>query len=244
MTDTHSKSFFGQKTGIIVNSPAKNVPYIFLRCLNRKEDGTWEKPSQSEGKTVRLSLEEIICIQEVLDKRSQNWRGYHVFKDEKTEIYVGWESEAREALRFKIGNYSKKLRFPNTTFLTKLLEHILDEKIEFATSGTLEAKDRKEKIKDAEYSVFSEHITARNGLQVVETTEYELSKERVEINAKIKVESVKALLIVLDTGNEFWVPKSTVHSQYEVNNKNNFQNLLVDKWIIDKNIYQIFNKDD
>jgi len=39
MADTHSKSFFGQKTGIIVSSPAKNVPYIFLRCLNRKEDG-------------------------------------------------------------------------------------------------------------------------------------------------------------------------------------------------------------
>ena len=94
MADSHSKSFFGQNTGLIISSPAKNIPYIFIRCLNRKEDGTWEKPSQSEGKTIRLSLEEIICIQEVLNRRSQNWRGYHVFRDEKTEIFVGWESEA------------------------------------------------------------------------------------------------------------------------------------------------------
>ena len=244
MADFHTKSFFGQKSGIIVNSPAKLVPYIFLTCINRKEDGTWEKPSKNEGKTVRLSTEEIICILEVLNRRSQNWRGYHVFREEKTEIYVGWESEAREVLKFKIGNYKKKLKFPNTNFLIKLLEHILDEKIEFATSGTFETKDRREKIVESEYSVFSEHIKAKDGLQVIETTEYEVSKDRMEINVKIKVESKKALLIVLDTGNEFWVPKSTIHNNYDANNKVNFQKLLVDKWIIDKNIYLIFDKEE
>ena len=243
MADFHTKSFFGQKSGIIINSPAKLVPYIFLTCINKKDDGTWEKPSKNEGKTIRLSLEEIICILEVLNRKSQNWRGYHVFRDEKTEIFVGWHSEAREVLKFKIGNYKKKLKFPNTNFLTKLLEHILDEKIEFATSGTFETKVGREKKVEGEYSVFSEHIKAKDGLQVVETTEYELSKERMEINVKIKVESPKALLISLDTGNEFWVPKSTVHSQYDVNNKENYQKLLIDKWIIDKNIYQIFDKE-
>jgi len=189
-------------------------------------------------------LEEIICIQEVLNRRSQNWRGYHVFKDEKTEIFVGWNSEAREVLKFTIGNYKKKLKFPNTNFLTKLLGHILDEKIEFATTGTFEPKIKKEKMKDANYSVFSEQITAKNGLQVVETTEFELSKDRIEINVKIKVESPKALLITLDTGNEFWIPKSTVHNEYDVNDKENFQQLIVDRWIIDKNIYQIFDREE
>jgi len=243
MADFHTKSFFGQNSGIIIKSPAKSVPYIFLTCINKKEDGTWEKPSKNEGKTIRLSLEEIICILEVLNRKSQNWRGYHVFKDEKTEIFVGWHSEAREVLKFKIGNYKKKLKFPNTNFLIKLLEHILDEKIEFATSGIFETKVGREKKVEGEYSVFSEHIKAKDGLQVVETTEYELSKERMEINVKIKIESPKALLISLDTGNEFWVPKSTVHSQYDVNNKENYQKLLIDKWIIDKNIYQIFDKE-
>jgi len=243
MADFHTKSFFGQKSGIIVNSPSKLEPYIFLRCINRKEDGTWEKPSKNEGKTVRLSIEEIICILEVLNRKSQNWRGYHVFKDEKTEIYVGWESEAREVLRFKIGNYKKKLKFPNTKFLVKLLEHILDEKIEFATSGTFEPKNQREKTVESEYSVFSEHIKAKDGLHVIETTEYDASKIRMEINVKIKLESEIALLIALDTGNEFWVPKSTIHNNYDANDKANFQKLLVDKWIIDKNMIQIFDKE-
>ncbi|MFX1257758.1 MAG: hypothetical protein ACFFAN_07865 [Promethearchaeota archaeon] len=240
IADFHIKSFFGQNYGIIIKSPAKLVPYIFLQCIKRKEDGSWEKPSKNEGKTIKLSLEEIICILEVLNKKSANWRGYHVFKEYRTDIYVGWESEAREVLLFKIGNYKKKLRFPNTTFLTLLLKHLLKEKIEFATSGTYDLLDKKPK--EIDYSLFSEHITARDGLQVVETTEYDVLKERMEIQAKIKVESPKALLIILDTGNEFWIPKSTVHNKYDVNDKNNFQQLLVDKWIIDKNIYQIFDK--
>ncbi|TFG01696.1 MAG: hypothetical protein EU539_13770 [Promethearchaeota archaeon] len=238
MADFHAKSFFGQKSGIIVNSPAKNVPYIFLQSIKRKNDGNWEKPSQGEGRSVKISIEEIICILEVLRRRSANWRGYHVFKEYKTEIYVGWESEAREVLIIKIGDYKKKLRFPNTNFLALLLEHILKEKIEFATSGSFESKSKK--VREMDYGVFTEHITARDGLQVIETTEYNVDKEPMEINAKIKIESPKALLITLDTGNEFWVPKSTIHNKYEHENKESFQKLIIDKWIIEKNIIGLF----
>ena len=123
------------------------------------------------------------------------------------------------------------------------MKQIILKKIEFATSGTFETKDRREKIVESEYSVFSEHIKAKDGLQVIETTEYDVSKDRMEINARIKVESEKALLIALDTGKEFWIPKSTIHNNYDANDKVNFQNLLVDKWIIDKNIIQIFDKE-
>ncbi len=236
MADFHTKTFYGQKTSIRVTSPSKQVPYIFLSCLNRKNDGSWERPSEGEGKTVRLSIEEIICILEVLNKRSANWRGYHVFKERKTEIYVGWEDQSRQILTIKIGDYSKKLRFPNLNFLTLMLDHILTEKIEFATSGTFEAKT-KEKVQmdeDGEYGVFSEHITARDGLHIVETTEFSVSRDPVEIVAKIKVESPKALLITLDSGEEFWIPKSTVHSEYDVSEKAKSQKLIVDKWIIEK----------
>jgi len=240
MADFHTKSFFGQNRALIINSPAKSVPYIFLQSIKRKIDGSWEKPSKGEGKTVKLSIEEIICILEVLKRKSANWRGYHVFKDYKTEIYVRWESEAREVLIVNVGEYKKKLKFPNTNFLTLLLEHILTEKIEFATSGTFESKT--EKIERKDYGVFSEHIIARNGLQVVETTEYGVDKEVMEINGKIKVESPKAILIMLDTGNEFWIPKSTVHNNYNARDKENYQKLIVDKWIIEKYIIGIFDK--
>jgi hypothetical protein len=240
MVDFHTKSFFGQNRGIIINSPSKLVPYIFLQSIKRKTDGSWEKPTKGEGKTVKLSIEEIICILEVLKRKSANWRGYHVFKDYKTEIYVGWESEAREVLIINVGEYKKKLRFPNTNFLTLLLDHILAEKIEFATSGTFESKNKEKERKD--YGVFSEHITARDGLQVVETTEYGVDEQVMEINCKIKVESPKALLIMLDTGNEFWIPKSTIHNNYNTKDKESYQQLIVDKWIIEKHIIGIFDK--
>ncbi|MCK4779575.1 MAG: hypothetical protein KAT57_05280, partial [Candidatus Lokiarchaeota archaeon] len=74
-----------------------------------------------------------------------------------------------------------------------------------------------------------------DGLHIVETTEFSVSRNIVEINAKIKVESPKALLITLDSGEEFWIPKSTIHSTYDVNEKKKSQIMLVDKWIIEKN---------
>ncbi len=234
MADFHTKTFYGQKSSLMVNSPARMVPYIFLSCINRKDDGTWEKTSKGEGKTVKLSIEEIICILEVLHRRSANWRGYHVFRERKTEIYVGWEDENRQVLRIKIGDYEKKIRFPNLNFLTLMLEHILNEKIEFATSGTFESKEKEDVVdEEAEYSVFTEHITARDGLHIVETTEYGASIDRVDIKARIKVESPKALLMILESDEEFWIPKSTVHNEYDVRNKA-LQKFTVDKWIIEK----------
>ena len=234
MADFHTKTFYGQKSSLMVTSPARMVPYIFLSCINRKDDGSWERTSKGEGKTVKLSIEEIICILEVLHRRSANWRGYHVFKERKTEIYVGWEDESRQVLRIKIGDYEKKIQFPNLNFLTLMLEHVLNEKIEFATSGTFESKEKEEVVdEEAEYSVFAERITARDGLHIVETTEYGSSIDRVEIKARIKVESPKALLITLESDEEFWIPKSTVHNEYDVTSKD-LQKFTVDKWIIEK----------
>jgi len=236
MADFHTKTFYGQESSLIITSPAKMVPYIFLSCIKRKDNGTWEHTTEGEGKTVKMSIEEIVCILEVLHRRSANWRGYHVFKDRKTEIYVGWEDETRQLLQVKLGDYIKKVRFPNLNFLTLLLEHILNEKIEFATSGTFESKT-KEKIEideEAEYGVFAEHITARDGLHIVETTEYGVSVDTIDIKGKIKVESPKALLITLDTGEEFWIPKSCIHSDFDVSKKSKPQKFIVDKWIIEK----------
>ena len=236
MADFHTKTIYGQNSSIIVTSPTKMVPYIFLSCINRKEDGTWEKTTKGEGKTVKISIEEMICILEVLNRKSANWRGYHIFEDRKTEIYVGWEDESRQVLQIKIGDYKKKLRFPNINLMTFLLDHILTEKIEFATSGAFETKVKEEPEIDEEheYSLFTEQITARDGLQVVETTEYGVSVDTVDVKAIIKVESPKALLITLDSGEEFWIPKSTIHSKYNINDKEGSQKFIVDKWIIEK----------
>ena len=66
MGDTHSKSFFGQNTGLIVSSSSKTDPYFFIRCIKKKPGGSWEKPSSGEGKVVKCSLDEIVMILEVL----------------------------------------------------------------------------------------------------------------------------------------------------------------------------------
>jgi len=235
MTDYHTKTFYGQKSSITLTSPSKSVPYIFLSCINRKEDGKWENTSEGEGKTVKISIEEIICILEVLLKRSANWRGFHVFKERKTEIYLGWEKESREVIQIKIGEYIKKLRFPNLNFFTLMLEHILSEKIECATSGKSKKKSKDGATpEEGDYGIFSEHIIARDGFKVVETTEFGVSEETIEIEAKVKVESPKALLIILESDKEFWIPKSTIHNNYDVENKKKLQTLIVDKWIIEK----------
>jgi len=235
MADFHTKTFYGQKSSITLTSPSNSAPYVFLSCINRKEDGTWERTSEGEGKTVKITIEEIICILEVLHRKSANWRGFHVFKERKTEIYLGWEKESHQVLQIKIGDYVKKLRFPNLNFFTLMLEHILTEKIEFATSGKTAKNSKDGDVHgESEYGVFSEQILARNGLQVVETTEFGVLKETIEIKAKIKVESPKALLITLESDVEFWIPKSTIHSEYDVKNKKKLQILIVDKWIIDK----------
>ncbi|MHA1291963.1 MAG: hypothetical protein ACTSQJ_04775 [Promethearchaeota archaeon] len=69
----------------------------------------------------------------------------------------------------------------------------------------------------------------------METTEYDIFVETYDIKAKIKVESPKALLIMCENGKEFWIPKSTIHNKYNIDDKKQYQKLIVDKWIIEKN---------
>ncbi len=68
MTDIHNQGFFGQKSAFIVSTNKKEEPFIFIRCLKRKEDGSWEKPSRKKGKVIKLSIEELIEILDILSK--------------------------------------------------------------------------------------------------------------------------------------------------------------------------------
>ena len=69
MTDKHNQSFFGQATGLTIQSGSKNDPYFFLKCIKKKNGGIWEKPSKGEGKTFKCSLEEMIMILQVLKRK-------------------------------------------------------------------------------------------------------------------------------------------------------------------------------
>jgi len=133
MGKEHSKSFFGQNTGLIINTSSETEPYIFLRCIKRKHDGIWEKPSKGEGKVIKCSLEEIVLMLSVLNRKQLNWSSYHSYKDNKTQISFGWEDEKAKTLWINIGNYAKMLNFAQAEVLRLLLTHVLKEKIKFAT---------------------------------------------------------------------------------------------------------------
>ena len=62
VTNTHSQSFFGQSTGLTIQSISKEQPFIFFKCIKKKADKSWEKPSKGEGKVIKCNLEEIIMI--------------------------------------------------------------------------------------------------------------------------------------------------------------------------------------
>ncbi|KKK70394.1 hypothetical protein LCGC14_2924410, partial [marine sediment metagenome] len=133
MADKHNKSFFGKSTGMFLQSSSKTDPFIFFRFIRKKESGTWEKPSIGEGKTIKCGLEEIVMILNVLRRRLKSWSTVHIFKEEKTSISIKWEGENK--IWLNVSDYPKMLTIPQIEILVLLMEHIIAEKIEFATSS-------------------------------------------------------------------------------------------------------------
>ncbi len=129
MTDSHNQSFFGQNAALMVQSSSKFDDYIFIQCIKRKGGNVWEKPSQGEGKNIKISLGEIVMILKVLNKRRISWSTYHNYQ-EGTSISFKWQ---QDILWANIGEYAKKLQSPEIEIFQLLLQHLLEEKIEFAT---------------------------------------------------------------------------------------------------------------
>ena len=237
MTNKHSQSFFGQSTGLIIQSSSKEEPYIFLTCIKRKPDGVWEKPSLGEGKTIRCSLDELVMILRVLKRKVNSWSGYHTYKEKNTPISFSWEDNKEDKLWINIGNYSKMLGIAQVEVFKLLLKHLLKEKIEFATISNVSQQQNNtftgekssnkhypEKIESIDNMVIETVVTKTNGSD----------KDKIEIKGSIKAETEKALLIVFKSGQEVWFPKSTIHSYYRPE-LNIDQTFVTDKWIVERN---------
>ncbi|MFX1456608.1 MAG: hypothetical protein ACFFDB_14635 [Promethearchaeota archaeon] len=194
-----------------------------MKFIKKKGDGSWEKLSTREGKTIKLGLEEVIMILEVLKKKMKSWSTVHSFNEDKTQISVSWEGESK--IWFNVGDYPKMLTFAQIEILKLLLLHLLKEKIEFATASEIPntqvntEKNDSKKQKVPELTVIEE-IDSDNKLQKVEGT--------------IAGETEKAVLLKLNNGAENWFPKSTIKSQYSLK-KDTSQTFLIDSWIIEKN---------
>jgi len=232
MVNKHSQSFFGQSTGLTLVSSSKTDSFIFFKCIKKKPDGSWEKPSLGEGKTIKCNLDEIVMILEVLKRNKDSWSSYHNFNDIKTQISFKWEDGSKQKLLIYIGKYSKMLNFAQTEIFRMLLKHIIKEKIEFATILNLSPKkspagnpkENKEKNKVQN----SKKLPSVK--ESVENSENEVSK----INGVIEGETEKALLIQFENNKEIWIPKSVIRSNYNSINEMT-QNFIIDNWILKKN---------
>lgn len=131
--------FFGQKSAMILDSGDWTEPYIFLRFLKKKPTNSWEKPSQGEGKALKINLLEIVAILKVCNNKAPKWQTVHKSKKGSTSISL---ERQNEDLVFMISGYAKPLKGPEVDIFTDLLAHIYSEKIANATSPSKE-KDPK-----------------------------------------------------------------------------------------------------
>ena len=232
MVDKHSQSFFGQSTGLTLLSSSKSDSFIFFKCIKKKPDGSWEKPSLGEGKTIKCNLDEIVMILDVLQRNSDSWSSYHNFNDVKTQISFKWEDGVKKKLLIYIGNYSKMLNFSQTEIFRLLLKHILEEKIEFATISKMPSgKAVVSGLKNNEQRNQNNNATA---LPVVKESIESNENEVSQINGVIEGETEKALLIQFNKDKEIWIPKSVIRSNYDSSNDIS-QNFIIDNWILKKN---------
>ncbi|MFX1388772.1 MAG: hypothetical protein ACFE9Z_01760 [Promethearchaeota archaeon] len=237
MVDNHSYSFFGQKVGLIVQSASKNEPYIFFQLIKSKNDGSWEKPSSGEGKAIRFSLEEVTWILGVLSKELSSWSISHNYKENKTSISFKWEDGEIDKLWIHIGNYSKVLDYGQYSIMHKLLNHLLYEKIEFATGINMTKNSKKENTNMINNLFIQEEVISEqnNGDSIETDNEYNHNSSKViNVNGIIRSETDKALLIQIDNDSEVWIPKSKIHSSFNAT-KNLVQTFTIDRWILRNN---------
>jgi hypothetical protein len=236
MTDKHSYPFFGTDSGIILQSSSKDQDYIFLTCLKKKADGSWEKLKKREGKIIKCGLEEMVMILRVLTNQSPSWSTVHNFKEDKTQISFNWgeDKNKEKILWISIGSYKKLLRISQIEIFRLLLDHLLKEKIESATGSTTNSLQTYVK-QTITPEIIPEDLfenTDENKLVVVEQIQKE--NDTSSIKGMITNETEKALLLMFNGGMEVWIPKSLIHSKYKPESTTT-QSFTIETWILKKN---------
>ena len=241
MVDSHNKSFFGKSVGMILNSNSMTEQNIFLTFIKKKPDGSWEKPSNREGKNILINLEEIVWFLEVLKRRTMNWSTIHKFGGSSTKIAISWVKDQKEQDRVLIqaNGYSKAFNHAETIILTKLLKHLLEEKIIHATVSGQESAPSKEevprqvekkKVTQEKHEVVVEEVVSKKEPRQQERGDV----ETVIVSGAIRQETEKALRIIFENEKEGWVAKSKIHSPYSLTFEVQ-QPFEIEKWALEKN---------
>lgn len=238
--------FFGSSTGMFFDSGSWSNSHFFLKFIKKLNNDTWEKPSKGEGKIIKFSLEEMVYILRLLNREELNWNTYHTFQEKKTQISFGWDKENKEVLHITGGDYYKKLNYAEVVVLKALLEHVFDEKIAHSTVNSKNGSFKKSGVDDntikPELTVSEEIISnsERKKRNTTQVSSPQVEKVYVDDSDYIKIEGVckgeteKALLIKFEGKREIWIPKSTIHSDFEAKSDAT-QLFTIDSWIIEKN---------
>jgi len=243
MVDKHDWSSFGQKSAVMVSTNTMSEPHVFFRCIKKKDDGSWEKPSQKEGKITKFGLSEIAAMIKVLSKEKAEWQGFHDFNGEKTAIKINWSGQNNDVVYLVIGNYRKQFGEDEAEVLRALLRHIFKEKIAHATISKQINKNNNNKTRVVQEVVRPAPETEPLKMERVQMEPQEPARnvsnnkkndDQTNISGVVNGSTEKALLILFDNGKEGWVPRSTVHSAYD-DSKNSHNKFLIDTWILKNN---------
>jgi hypothetical protein len=217
MVNRHRKEFFGSKTGIFFDSGPSSSPDIFLTFIKKKNDGSWEKPSEKEGLTIKFSLIEVPFMLQVLRGEKKDW---------KTSISFERDSENEEQIKVKASDYQKLLIYGEVEVFKALLEHVFQEKVINST----EVKKREDRSIAGGKKQASPITTEETSEEKIEP----VIKETAVLAGACEGETEKALLIAFEGNKAIWVPKSTIHSDFDSESKK-AQKFEIDTWILKKN---------
>ena len=246
MVEYHNKAFFGSKVGMFFDSSSWTNQFFFLRFIKKRSNGTWEKPSKGEGKSIKFSLEEMVYIFRVLRKEVLSWKTFHKFEENQTPISFEWDKTNKDNFHVNGGDYHKMLNYAEMVVFKALLEHVFEEKIARSTvnsknNGLKKTVGGESRIQKLELTVTEEiqgeqevksQITSKIPFPQVEKVN--LDNETAELKGICEGKTEKALLILFESGKQIWIPKSTIRSEFDQESSAT-QDFTIDTWVLKKN---------
>jgi hypothetical protein len=186
-------------------------------------------------------------ILQVLRKEVPTWSGFHSFNGTKTSISFAWDKEGEKRLWININKYAKSLGFPQVEILRLLLDHMLQEKIKYATKPYYQKKETSSSLKSQDSIKNDNENNGSTEIIIKEENNSDFSNSNIEmdskleggkhfqVNAQILRKTKKALFLKFNSGKEVWVPKSAIKSTYDLDSKGT-QIFEIESWIIKKNM--------
>ncbi len=246
MVEYHNRAFFGSKVGMFFDSSSWTNPFFFLKFIRKRNNGTWEKISLKEAKSIKFSLEEMVLILRVLEKEVLSWKTVHIFEENQTHISFEWDKSNNERFHVNGGDYHKMLNYSEVVVFKALLEHVFEEKIANSTVNSKNGSFKKpagEKSNAIKTDLFvteeingisepKSQITSQTPFLQVEKVN--LDDETAKVGGICEGKTEKALLILFESGKQIWIPKSTIRSEYDPESSAT-QQFTIDTWVLKKN---------